>query len=249
MHSVERSLEPDFFQELRAIYARWEDLDGGDRQRIRDALAKDFGATCAYCECPCQSVTVPHKKPDEESVDHFRPRDHFRNLWLDWLNLVYACRRCNQAKGKNWPGFDDTLVNQVLTFENSRYVPVSEYVSPNSNSGHLPAENFFTYDADTGEMKPDEHLDVDSEWSMARRTIRDIDLNDSGIGEYEESHLWNRRLRQRALLVERISGLDNFDAQVNIMLEFMLPDKPFSSFIRAYANHRFPLLRQIFQSR
>ncbi len=76
-------------------------------------------------------------------------------------------------------------------------------------------------------------------------TIRDVDLNDSRLGENDESHLWNLRRRQRALLIERINGLDDFDAKLSIMLEFMLPDKPFSSFIRAYVMGRFPLLGQI----
>ena len=61
-------------------------------------------------------------------------------------------------------------------------------------------------------------------------------MNDSERGENDASHLWNRRLRQRALLIERINRLDDFDAKVNIMLEFMLPDKPFSSFIAAYVK-------------
>ena len=80
---------------------------------------------------------------------------------------------------------------------------------------------------------------------MARRTIRDVDLNDSGLGPNDESHLWNLRRLQRTLLIERINGLDDFDAKLNIMLEFMLPDKPFSSFIRAYVMGRFPLLGQL----
>ena len=131
MRSVERSPEPDFFDDLRAAYTRWEDLDGGDRQHIRDALVRDFGTVCAYCEQPCQSPTQ-YEEPHDESVDHFRPRHRFPNQWLDWLNLVYACRRCNQAKGRNWPGFDDALVNQLLAGEDHRYVPVSEYVNPSA---------------------------------------------------------------------------------------------------------------------
>ena len=244
MHSVERSPEPDFFDDLRAAYTRWEDLDGGDRQRIRNALMRDFGTTCAYCEQSCQSPTL-YEEPHDESVDHFRPRHRFPNQWLDWLNLVYACRRCNQAKGGNWPGFDDALVNQALAGEDPRYVPVSEYVNPSATGGQRPAEDFFVFDAETGEVMPSPQLDS-PEWSIARRTIRDIDLNDSERGENDASHLWNRRLRQRALLIERINRLDDFDAKVNIMLEFMLPDKPFSSFIAAYVKGRFPLFERVF---
>ena len=244
MHSVERSPEPDFFEELRIAYNRWDELDGGDRNRIRDALMQDFGTICAYCEQPCQSPTL-HEESHEESIDHFRPRNRFPNLWLDWPNLVYACRRCNQAKGGSWPGFDDDLVNRTLAGEDARYVAVSEYVNPNAVDGQRPAEDFFAFDAETGEILPSSQLSR-TEWSMARRTIRDVDLNDSGLGANDEAHLWNLRLRQRALLIERINGLDDFDAKVNIMLEFMLPDKPFASLITAYVRGRFPMFERVF---
>ena len=261
MHSVERSPEPDFFDELRAKYTQWEDLSGGDRQRVRSALVRDFGTICAYCECPCQSTRATHHEPNEEntgssshfrrketeeSTDHFRPKDpdRFPALWLDWLNLVYSCYRCNQAKGNSWPGFDDALVNQFLAGEDARYVSVSEYVNPSAVDEQRPAGDFFVFDYATGEILSSDQLGS-LEWSMARRTIRDIDLNDSALGENDESHLWNRRLEQQALLIERINGLDDFDEKVNIMLEFMLPDKPFSSFIRAYVMGRFPLLGQV----
>ena len=241
MHSVERSPEPDFFAELRGQYTQWDELDGSDRRRIRDALLGDFGTICAYCERPCQGVTATHEEPGEETIDHFRPRNRFPGLWLEWLNLVYSCRRCNQAKGGSWPGFDDDLVNQMLAVEDSRYEPVTQYVNPNVITGQQPADYFFAFDSETGEILPSSKLEA-AEWSMARRTIRDVDLNDSELGANNPAHLWNRRLEQRALLIERINGLDDFDEKVNIMLEFMLPDKPFSSFIRSYVMGRFPLL-------
>ena len=245
MHSVERSPGPDFLAQLRSAHTQWYDLQGDERRRIRDALVRDFGTICAYCERPCQRGTATHEEPGEETIDHFRPRNCFPDLWLDWLNLVYACRRCNQAKGSSWPGFDDTLVNQMLAAEDSRYVSVSEYVNPSAVDGQRLAGEFFEFDGETGEMLPSSQLDEEVEWSMARRTIRDVDLNDSGLGENDESHLWNLRRRQRALIIERIDGLEDFDAKLNIMLEFMLPDKPFSSFIRAYVMGRFPLLAQV----
>ena len=246
MHSIERSSEPGFFAELRSKHSDWEDLSGSDRQRIRDELFNDFATICAYCERPCQQVTVTYPELGDESIDHFRPRQHFPELWLDWLNLVLACRRCNQAKGGRWPGRDDPpLINQTLTAQDPRYKPPSEYVDPNYGNGKTAVGGFFAYDTATGEMSPSPYLDP-MEWSMARRTISDIDLNDSALGENEPSHLWNRRLEQRNLLIERINQLDDFDTKVNIMLEFMLPDKPFSSFISAYIKERFPLLEQLF---
>ena len=202
MHSVERSPEPDFFDGLRAEYTRWDELEGDNRRRIRDALVQDFGMVCAYCEQPCQSPTL-YEEPNEESIDHFRPRNRFPERWLEWLNMVYACRRCNQAKGGSWPGISDVLINQILAGEDSRYTAISEYVNPNAVDGQRWAGDFFAFDVGTGEIFPSAQLDR-MEWSMARRTIRDIDLNDSGLGENDERHLWNRRLYQYDLLIARI---------------------------------------------
>ena len=43
MRSVTRSPEPAFLGSMRADHTQWDDLDGGDRQRIRNALVQDFG--------------------------------------------------------------------------------------------------------------------------------------------------------------------------------------------------------------
>ncbi len=246
MHSVERSPEPEFFDELREGRTQWDALDGSDRQRIRAELARDFRAICAYCERSCQSASAPYGEPGagDETIDHFRPRNRFPDLWLDWLNLVYACHRCNQAKGGNWPGYNDERINAILTAAYPSYEPVSEYVNPNANPGRRPAEEFFAFDPETGELWPSAQLDP-LEWSIALRTIRDVDLNDRQLGENDQSHLWSRRMEQRALLIERINELDDVDEKVNIMLEFMLPDKPFSSFVANYVRARFPLFEQV----
>lgn len=246
MRSVSRSAEPDFFAALRSAYSRWDDLDGAERNRIRNALVRDFGVVCAYCQCPCTARPDSHDHPDAETVDHFRPRHLFPAQWLDWLNLVYSCRRCNQAKGGNWPGHSDAIINALLSADDDRYQPVAEYVNPSAVAGQRPANEYFEFDPATGEVRPADHLDQ-PEWSVARRTIADLDLNDSNLGVNDIHHLWNRRLAQRRLLINRLNELDDFDLKVNIMLEFMLPDKPFSSFITAYVLERFPIFREIFR--
>lgn len=252
MRSVKRSPEPAFFAELRHTHTQWDDLDGGDRRRIRDALFQDFGPICAYCQQPCQ-LTQPRtqtgieetsRPPDEESVDHFRPRELFPDLWLDWLNLIYACYRCNQSKGGEWPIGDD-IKNQILTAAyRPRYTPVSEYVNPNEADSRKSAHEFFGFDVDSGEIMPAELLD-EVEWSIARRTIQDIDLNDSELGENDPNHLWNQRQYQTYLLTEALGTLEDFNSKVRMMREFTLPDKPFSAFVSAYLTDRFPELDQL----
>ena len=238
MHSVKRSPEPGVVAQLRASRTDWDDLDGGDRQLIRDALAQDFGPICGYCERHCQWPNRYRNSPSQETIDHFRPRDRFPDLWLYWLNLVYACHRCNQAKRGSWPEYGDQ-VNQKLADANSRYTPVSEYVNPNEEPSRRPAQDFFDFDIETGEMVAAEQL-YQTEWSVAHRTIWDIDLNDRYLGENDPKHLQNLRRRQRDLLVESLEHLEDIESKIYLAREFASLDKPFSAFIYAYLASHFP---------
>ena len=240
MRSVSRSLEPDFFTELRATYARWEDLNGQDRGRIRAKLIQDFGEICAYCQQLCYPPRPSGlENPNDESIDHFRPRNNFQNLWLDWLNLIYACRLCNQNKGGKWPGSGDrydALTNQWLSNQDFRYNPPTEYAIPNQGGGTLPAEEFFDFDVSTGAISPSARLSP-QEWSIANRTIWDLDL--------DSKQLRDLRLERLNWLIEKLETVKDFDEKLNVMLRFMLPKMPFSRFIYAYVTARFPLIERI----
>ena len=232
MREVQRSPAPDFFGGLRAKYQKWDDIASKDRRDIRDALAsKDFGRICAYCEQPCFPPSAPTEddekgcnplRPgrltDEETIDHFRPRSRCPDLWIDWDNLIYACYRCNQSKCDQWPELDDK-VNTDFSIGYLSYTPVTEYVGPNASSGQRPAQDFFDFpiDADTGKLVPElvpaasvEHGGVLStlEQSRALRTIKDLDLNDerSGLGEYDQKHLFQRRRAFVELLKGRLDS-------------------------------------------
>ena len=172
---------------------------------------------------------------NREEIEHFRPRSRFPDLSFDWINLVYACRRCNQSKGDSWPGFEDASVNLLLAAEDPRYRPVSEYVSPNASAKQRPATDFFSYDFDTGEIMPSVQLSS-IEWSLARRTISDIDLNDSQLGENDSNHLWRQRRAQLDFLREAANAQEEEELVAMIVQEFMMPDNPFSSFVHAYVG-------------
>ena len=222
---------------------QWSDLDTESRLRIREALAQNFGGICAYCERQCEPQAATSNPPNREEIEHFRPRSRFPERSFEWFNLVYACHRCNRAKGDSWPGIGDALADRLLTAEDSRYTPVSEYVSPNASAGQRSASEFFSYDIDTGEMTPSDQLPP-IEWSMARRTIRDIDLNDSQLGENDPNHLWRLRRTQLDMLRIAVNNEEDDNLVVLIIREFMLPDSPFSSFILAYVeslSEEFPL--------
>ena len=231
MHSVQRSQEPAFLAEFRSRYSNWEELEVQERRTVRAVLAEDFSKICGYCERVCEE-TNPARHGNEESVDHFRPRNRFPDLWLDWLNLVYACRRCNQAKGGSWPGYEDNLVDQWLQAEDARYTPVSEYVNPNAVDGQWPVGDLFDFDVETGEIGPSEQL-APMEWSMARRTIRDVDLNSTAPGQ---DNLPESRKLARALLDETLQRVSDPGSRLAIVAGFVDKSRPFSTFMSKCAR-------------
>jgi uncharacterized protein (TIGR02646 family) len=68
-------------------------------QDYKPYLRKDFVYRCAYClihEADFGGLRNFH-------IDHFRPKESFSNLLVDYTNLYYSCALCNNFKGKTWP--------------------------------------------------------------------------------------------------------------------------------------------------
>ena len=232
---------------LRAAGVEWDDpAVQRARRDIRCELKKDFGSVCAYCGQPCKLPTGKAiSDHNEETIEHFRPRNKFPDERFNWLNLLYACSRCNRHKSDKWP-IEDDFVNNVLEQDYFRYTPVSGYVNPNEADSSRPAQEFFSFNFETGEMSPAEQLD-DAEWSIAFRTIRDIDLNDeySELRDYDQRHLRFQRRLQREALDRMIRGLDasgNSALKDQVLRVFALPRQPFSGFNFAYLKVREPEL-------
>lgn len=65
-------------------------------------LKKDFCGRCAYCNLQDTTITTPFE------VDHFIPRDIFepdrKDLDTDYRNLIYSCKKCNNAKRNQFAG-------------------------------------------------------------------------------------------------------------------------------------------------
>ena len=243
MHSVQRSAEPRSLAQIRRSKTGWSDLSRRDRARIRRALWRDFKGICGYCEKSCEPPMRGANSPNEETIDHFRPRSKFPGLSFDWLNLVYACRRCNDSKDAQWPEPTDQ-VNQVLQVGFVRFKPVDRYVDPNWQRGQPRAQDYFGYDVRTGEIHPEPGA-KDRVWSIAFRMIRDVDLNDENLGEYDPRNLRSHRLRHLNMLKDKL--LHRADSEmIGIALEFTSPEQPFSSFVNAYFRRTFPMFDQIF---
>ena len=229
MHSVQRSPDPAFLSDLRSRLSEWEQLENVERRQVRAVLAEDFSRICGYCEKSCDEPTRA-EKDEEESVDHFRPRHRFPDHWLNWLNLIYACRRCNQAKGSNWPAIGDTENLRLAIIE--RYEHISEYICPNRSDAQPLCEALFAFNLATGEIAPADDLD-NVNWSKAYRTIVDFDLNSIRAGQQD---LPEQRRNWSGLLEDTLRQVDDPDSRTAIVVGLTQRNKPFSSFMLAYAR-------------
>ncbi len=264
MHGVERSPEPDFFDAIRCRYDGWDELYGTDgeqvrhcrnrqsapcctahllgldgegiRQAIRNALRDDFSGICGYCEQDCASlVTI---------IEHFRPRALYPDEWIAWVNLVYACQRCDDQKGEKWPG---TLGDYDESYS---------YVNPNHVPGQQPAEAFFQYYTGFGEDVADVDSSLNlvpgqiisssnlspSDWWRAFRTIEDLDLNsdssDSVSGDERLPYIRNVYLETLIVTIESDFGdlCSNIDDARYVLQELSQPNQPFSSYVAAFSR-------------
>ena len=234
MHAVSRSPEPDFLAQLRANHTQWDSLDAADQRRIRAALRTDFGQCCAYCENRC-AASASGDQPNRESVDHFRPRSKFSDLSLDWLNLVYACQRCNGTKGNLWPAESDVVNRRFAVV--AGFVPVTAYVNPNIIAGQRPAHEFFEFyvdGANGGQIVPAAPLPV-GERLMAQRTIEDLDLND----DYSrvDDRLPELRTDRLDFILDEIGDpAADTEKTATVLREYSQPHQPFSSYVAAFAE-------------
>lgn len=79
-------------------------------------LKEDFHSRCAYCNLLDSQITTPYE------VDHFIPKDEFKDAWpeLDttYENLVYACKKCNNAKSNQYKGdISKRIIENALFYD------------------------------------------------------------------------------------------------------------------------------------
>lgn len=183
MHFVDCGKEPP--PSLQDIEAK----GFGDKAayaKFIEAFKKPFNSLCGYCESRCEQPLDTPARNHDHTVDHFRPISRFSDRKFEWENLVYACHRCNQAKGNKFPGevpaikgLIEDLIEQIDETDKygKRFVDPSEadgYVNPRDQAEK--AETFFVFSRD-GKILPNPDL-CDRKWSKAVRTICDLDLNE-----------------------------------------------------------------------
>ena len=179
MRWIDRGPEPDGVQDYDRRFAQgwiryFQDRVGGRPtdshwREFRGLLGSRSGDVCWYCERLCfRNGEDGGKAP---TVDHFRPVRHYPDLAYRWNNWVFSCRRCNgDYKGDKWPA--------------------SGYVDPSEPNAWSRPEQYFDYDAGTGEIIPKSGLPAEAR-VRALQTIEDLGLNKLDVRYYRLD--WMRR--------------------------------------------------------
>ncbi|WP_169084090.1 HNH endonuclease [Paenibacillus sp. PL91] len=68
----------------------------------KSRLAVDFDHKCAYCD----DKDIYSGGYNSYHVEHFAPKEKFRDLEFTYDNLLYSCPYCNIAKSDKWVGGD-----------------------------------------------------------------------------------------------------------------------------------------------
>lgn len=243
MHSVHRSTAPSFLTALLASgVVRYSQLNFDQRRRIRDALSGDFGGICAYCEKHCDESWRENGVPEENRPEneHFLPDEKFPKNSLEWLNLVYSCKRCNDVKGNFWPTRNigspryDGFVN-----------PNAVGQQPGNCEQRLPAESFFDFATDVakGLVNPAQSGVNSLENAMANTTIEYLDLNSdyenpdrrgTGLLLTEQRQDRAEALKNRFLAAWADGDIKRMADELNSAIQI---DQHFSSYVKAYIKH------------
>lgn len=72
---------------------------------VRNALLQSSHSKCCYCEANIE------EESKYMEVDHFRCKNDFPELVLDWANLLPSCKRCNGRKSSHNVETDGMILN------------------------------------------------------------------------------------------------------------------------------------------
>lgn len=120
MIKLERQPNPAYLSEATTIEltAKFK-RDGSsvwNHPQIKTPLLSSSHQKCAFCEC---SLSDESKYME---VEHFKYKNLYEDLVVEWSNLLPSCKRCNIAKGVHDVGVDlivnpyDIDPRQHLTF-------------------------------------------------------------------------------------------------------------------------------------
>lgn len=104
-----------------------------DYHKYKQYLKSDFQERCCYCNLLDKSITTPFE------IDHFIPRDAFKAEWPEcdtlYENLMYSCKKCNNAKSNDYKGDISKRVIENEYFYNPAEVDYGEVFYRNDSGG------------------------------------------------------------------------------------------------------------------
>ena len=81
----------------------------GNWTKHKPDLRHDFNQHCGYCG------SYDGFRHTWFEVDHFIPKSFFEQIGnitnVDYFNLVYSCKYCNNNKSNKWPSNSETIYN------------------------------------------------------------------------------------------------------------------------------------------
>jgi uncharacterized protein (TIGR02646 family) len=97
-------------------------------QSFKTLLRQEFSYACVYC-----NIREPELGGAQSfGIDHYKPKSKFPHLELEYSNLLYACRNCNQYKSNYWHNFVQELIGQAVL--NPRENIISEHLDKTEHS-------------------------------------------------------------------------------------------------------------------
>jgi uncharacterized protein (TIGR02646 family) len=133
-------------------------------------LREMTGNHCSFCDSYPLNTSG-------ETIEHFRPKEPFRQLAYEWTNLFYCCYHCQKKKRAN---FDEALLK------------------PDHESYEFTS--YFIYDSITGELRPNPASSVDHQ-QRAKVTTEMYGLNHFGRPE-SRKEFFNKYSGAQALDLE-----------------------------------------------
>lgn len=157
MLKVQKTLEPKFYKDFKTKHIskinNWDDMN--DHYEVKQELREHMLLEEQNFKCPyCESLIYDES---EGNIEHIRPKDKFKELYLDYNNFLTSCRSsysCDNFKGSKW---DENFINPVL--EDPR--------------------DYFTYDLYSGEIIPKSDDKMIKE--KAEKTIEILNLNHNNL--------------------------------------------------------------------
>jgi uncharacterized protein (TIGR02646 family) len=127
---IPSELTPEVANELTDKFKQDKNNRVWTQDYIKNALLKMSHGKCCYCECKINNAG------SDLHIEHFHPKDIYKDEVVAWENLLPACSRCNTRKGKL-----DTKKNPIIH-------PVK-----NNPKNHLKVEQYyFSHKDDLGEF-------------------------------------------------------------------------------------------------